>query len=285
MSDSDEASNASDDSFHGSEGGGDHDEEMESDHEVATSKHNKNKQHVLSDDDENDDDENDDDEHGLDELNDDYDSEEDEDYDDRPAKKKKKSAVSRFIVEEAEVDDDDEEDDEEAEEGYDEIVERDKGYVNDEGPSARDIEGRMRRKEMWDQKGEEEMVKYFKTKYGGEMSMAERYGEGEEMSDEITQQGLLPGVKDPNLWLVKCRMGEEKATAIALMRKFIAYQFSEQPLQIKSVIAKEGLRGYIYIEAFKQTHVKQIIEGVGSLRIGSWQQMMVPIKEMTDVLN
>lgn len=47
-----------------------------------------------------------------------------------------------------------------------------------------------------------------------------------------------------------------------------------QPLQIKSVIAKEGLRGYIYIEAFKQTHVKQIIEGVGNLFIGRWQQMV-----------
>jgi len=48
-----------------------------------------------------------------------------------------------------------------------------------------------------------------------------------------------------------------------------------QPLQIKSVIAKEGLRGYIYIEAFKQTHVKQLIDGVGNLRIGSWQQMVI----------
>lgn len=47
-----------------------------------------------------------------------------------------------------------------------------------------------------------------------------------------------------------------------------------QPLQIKSVIAKEGLRGYIYIEAFKQTHVKQIIEDVGNLRIGRWAQMV-----------
>ena len=31
-----------------------------------------------------------------------------------------------------------------------------------------------------------------------------------------------------------------------------------QPLQIKSAIAVEGLKGYIYIEAFKQTHVKQV---------------------------
>jgi anthranilate phosphoribosyltransferase len=31
-----------------------------------------------------------------------------------------------------------------------------------------------------------------------------------------------------------------------------------QPLQVKSVIAVEGLKGYIYIEAYKQTHVKQV---------------------------
>ena len=46
----------------------------------------------------------------------------------------------------------------------------------------------------------------------------------------------------------------------------------------------EGLKGYIYIEAFKQQHVKQAIEDIGNLRIGKWQQLMVPIQEMTDVL-
>lgn len=44
------------------------------------------------------------------------------------------------------------------------------------------------------QKGEEELMEYFRHKYS-ESSAAERYGEGEEMSDEIMQQGLLPGVK------------------------------------------------------------------------------------------
>ncbi len=57
-----------------------------------------------------------------------------------------------------------------------------------------------------------------------------------------------------------------------------------QPLQIKSVVAVEGLKGYIYIEAYKQQHVKQAIEDIGNLRIGRWQQLMVPIKEMTDVM-
>jgi len=84
--------------------------------------------------------------------------------------------------------------------------------------------------------------------------------------------------------MVKCRLGEEKLTVLQLMRKFIAYQTTEEPLQIKSVVSPEGVKGYIYIEAYKQTHVKQAIDGIGSLRMGQYSQMMVPIKEMTDVL-
>ena len=57
-----------------------------------------------------------------------------------------------------------------------------------------------------------------------------------------------------------------------------------QSFNLPSQVAKEHIKGYIYIEAFKQTHVKQVIEGVGNLRMGRWKQHMVPIKEMTDVL-
>jgi transcription elongation factor SPT5 len=56
------------------------------------------------------------------------------------------------------------------------------------------------------------------------------------------------------------------------------------PLMIKSVIVPKDIKGFIYIEAFKQVHVKSAIEGIYSLKIGFWQQMMVPIKEMTEVL-
>ena len=53
------------------------------------------------------------------------------------------------------------------------------------------------------------------------------------MSDEITQQTLLPGVKDPNLWMVKCLPGTEKQTVIRIMDKYIAYQRKGDPLQIR----------------------------------------------------
>lgn len=84
--------------------------------------------------------------------------------------------------------------------------------------------------------------------------------------------------------MVKCRIGEEKATCLLLMRKFLTYQNTSEPLQIKSVVIPEGVKGYIYIEAYKKSHVKSAMENVSNLRVGIWQQQMVPIKEMTDVL-
>ncbi|CAI9740140.1 transcription elongation factor SPT5-like [Octopus vulgaris] len=211
----------------------------------------------------------------------DEDGYDDEEFDEEESRKKrKKSHLSSFILDEADVDEDGEESEEEWEEGAEDIIDRKSVH---EGPSARDIEGKRRLEQIWNSEKEDEIEEYYRQKYG-ESTVTERFGEGEEMSDEITQQGLLPGVKDPNMWVVKCRMGEEKATVVLLMRKFITYQFTDEPLQIKSVIAKEGLKGYIYVEAFKQTHVKQAIEGVGNLRMGRYKQQMVPIKEMTDVL-
>uniref|UniRef100_A0A8D0KEQ0 Transcription elongation factor SPT5 n=1 Tax=Salvator merianae TaxID=96440 RepID=A0A8D0KEQ0_SALMN len=147
-----------------------------------------------------------------------------------------------------------------------------------------DRSGARRLQNLWRDQREEELGEYYMKKYAKSSGDVTPYGVSDELSDDITQQQLLPGVKDPNLWTVKCKIGEERATAIALMRKFIAYQFTDTPLQIKSVVAPEHVKGYIYVEAYKQTHVKQAIEGVGNLRMGFWNQQMVPIKEMTDVL-
>ena len=103
-------------------------------------------------------------------------------------------------------------------------------------------------------------------------------------NEEVKQQSALPGVKDPRLWQVKCRMGEEKQTAIKLLRKYINMEVNGDPLQIISVVVPVGVRGCIYIEAFKQSHVKAALTGVNALGMGKWQQPMVPINEMADVL-
>ncbi|KAA0192293.1 hypothetical protein HAZT_HAZT006833 [Hyalella azteca] len=209
------------------------------------------------------------------------DSEEDEEDEDRPRKKKRRNAVADYFLVEAEVDDPDGEEEDDDEVNYDLL-----GNERDEvGVTAREIEASRRASNIWDNEKEEEIEEYYRRKYAEETSAGARFGVGgEDMSDEITQQTLLPGVKDPNLWMVKCRIGEEKATALQMMRKYIAYQHTEEPLQIKSLVAPEGVKGYVYIESFKQSHVKQAVEGVSNLRIGLWTQTMVPIQQMTDVL-
>ena len=121
----------------------------------------------------------------------------------------------------------------------------------------------------------DEIEEYYRKRYNEDTAAIARFGQGgEEMSDEITQQTLLPGVKDPNLWMVKCIPGTEKQTVLRIMNKFIAYEHTEDPLQIRSVVSPEHVKGYIYIEAFKQTHVKTLIEGISALRIGQYAQQV-----------
>lgn len=198
-------------------------------------------------------------------------------------KKKKKDRFGGFIIDEAEVDDEVEDDDDWEDGGQETGLIANE--VDEVGQTARDIENRRRGTHLWDAQKEQEIEDYLRKKYADDSAAARHFGDGgEEMSDEIVQQTLLPGVKDPNLWMIKCRIGEEKNTVLLLMRKFLAFQHGEEPLQIKSVVAPEGVKGYIYIEAYKQPHVKAAIEKVGNLKMGIWKQQMVPIKEMTDVM-
>ena len=85
------------------------------------------------------------------------------------------------------------------------------GNERDEiGETAREIEANRRANNIWDSEKEEEIEEYYRRKYAEETSAAARFGQGgEDMGDEITQQSLLPGVKDPNLWMMRCRLGEE----------------------------------------------------------------------------
>lgn len=208
------------------------------------------------------------------------------------SKKRKKTGLEAFILDEAEVDEDAAEEDDYDDDEFGDLV--DKRSEVEEAQAAlagqTDISKHRRLQMMFDSENEREIEDYYKNKYA-EQSARENalhsYRESDELNDEITQTAHLPTVKDPNLWMVKCQMGAEKTAALQLMRKYIAYENMKEdpgPLQIKSVIALDAVKGYIYIEAYKQTHVKQAIDGINNLRLGLYKQNMVPISEMTDVL-
>ncbi|CAI4228197.1 unnamed protein product [Auanema sp. JU1783] len=211
------------------------------------------------------------------------DSEEEEEIK-QTAKKKKRGRKSRqpkgtdFIIRDVYVDDDAEEDD-------DYVDDDDRGFEPNEREEAerymKQIEAERRsERNLFANMNEDEIGRYFENKYKSAPSRDMVDDDGG--LDDISQHSLLPSTKDPNLWIVKCRMGEEKLVAMQLMRKYIAYETSDEPLQIKSIVVKEGLKGMIYIEAYKQSHVASAIDGISALN--SYNIAMVPIKDMVDTL-
>ncbi|XP_057490454.1 putative transcription elongation factor SPT5 homolog 1 isoform X2 [Actinidia eriantha] len=107
------------------------------------------------------------------------------------------------------------------------------------------------------------------------------HAEYDEETTDVEQQALLPSVRDPKLWMVKCAIGREREAAVCLMQKSLD---KGSELQIRSAIALDHLKNYIYVEADKEAHVKQACNGLRVIYTNT-KITLVPIKEMTDVLS
>ncbi|KAI6216520.1 DRB sensitivity-inducing factor large subunit [Aphelenchoides fujianensis] len=63
-----------------------------------------------------------------------------------------------------------------------------------------------------------------------------------------------PTTKDPNLWIIKVlRSGQERAITLQLLRRCIASANKDEPLNIKSIVCKDALKGMLYVEARSRT--------------------------------
>ncbi|XP_062098611.1 putative transcription elongation factor SPT5 homolog 1 [Humulus lupulus] len=209
------------------------------------------------------------------EDDDEEEEEEDEEFEGGSAasrkKRNKKASSSRFFDLEAEVDSDDEE---EEDDGEDDFIVDGTTEIPDEGDGRR-----MHRRPLLPREDDQEDVEAL------ERRIQERYArtihtEYDEETTDVDQQALLPSVRDPKLWMVKCAIGKEREVAACLMQKYID---KGPELQIRSVIALDHLKNYIYIEADKEAHVKEACKGLRNLY--AQKIMLVPIREMTDVLS
>ncbi|KAJ0233254.1 putative transcription elongation factor SPT5 1 [Hirschfeldia incana] len=212
------------------------------------------------------------------------DSEEEEDDDDEDyggsrrgkggggGAKRKKFSAARFVDDIADQvdDDDEEEDDGDGEDGF-----------IDTGTDLPDE--RVDRRPYHDRRGFDENDDVDVDDL--ERRIQERFYRPQEEYDEeatdVEQQALLPSVRDPKLWMVKCAIGREREVAVCLMQKYID-RGSE--LQIRSVVALDHLKNYIYVEADKEAHVKEAIKGMRNI-YANQKILLVPIREMTDVLS
>lgn len=73
---------------------------------------------------------------------------------------------------------------------------------------------------------------------------------------------MLPGVSDPQMWQVRVKKNYERTAIISLTNKHLYYQSIGKPLSILSVTCSDTTEGYIYVEAFKEIHVRQACEGL-----------------------
>jgi len=205
------------------------------------------------------------------------DDDDDDDDDDQPvAKKRRPAGANQFIEEEAEAsEEEDEEEDEEEEEG-------DGGADGDDGDAvdAKAVERENRRLDAERRKAEEAKL---------EAQVRERYenrpdqgawDDDEDFGEDTRFQELPDATRDPKLWLLKCKPGGEKMLIISLMQKYLDAAEAGTPLSIKSALCTE-IKGYIYVEAFKEAHVREATQGLNGL---FYRITQVPPREMTDVM-
>ena len=75
----------------------------------------------------------------------------------------------------------------------------------------------------------------------------------------MSVQATLPNVQDPNLWLVPCLPGKERFAVEALLKKYFKYLHHQtKKLFIKTAFTTDMNTGYIYVEAYKEIHVRRV---------------------------
>eukprot|EP00486_Rosalina_sp_Unknown_P003511 CAMPEP_0201573720 /NCGR_PEP_ID=MMETSP0190_2-20130828/17724_1 /ASSEMBLY_ACC=CAM_ASM_000263 /TAXON_ID=37353 /ORGANISM="Rosalina sp." /LENGTH=495 /DNA_ID=CAMNT_0048001007 /DNA_START=47 /DNA_END=1530 /DNA_ORIENTATION=- len=99
----------------------------------------------------------------------------------------------------------------------------------------------------------------------------------------ISVQATLPNVQDPNLWLVPCLPGKERFAVEELLKKYFKYLHHQtKKLFIKTAFTTDMNTGYIYVEAYKEIHVRRACEDISGLN--TWKLRLVPRNEMVDAL-
>ncbi|XP_022939551.1 putative transcription elongation factor SPT5 homolog 1 isoform X2 [Cucurbita moschata] len=203
--------------------------------------------------------------------------EEEEDDDDEDfggggrRRRAKRPSGSQFLDIEAEVDSDD---DEEDDDGEDDFIVDNGADIPDE-----DENRRMHRRPLLPREDEQEDVEALERRIQARYARS-NHMEYDEETTEVEQQALLPSVRDPKLWMVRCAIGREREAAVCLMQKCID---RGPEMQIRSAVALDHLKNYIYIEADKEAHVREACKGLRNMY--AQKITLVPIKEMTDVLS
>jgi transcription elongation factor SPT5 len=193
-----------------------------------------------------------------------------------------KTKRSRFIDDIAEVEDDDDDDDED-DSGLEDLIDDD-----GDQPTEVDLaEVRRAMREVQANKDDEidpeALKKFISERYTKERAAAYAstdvdYGNLVQQT-AVLQQALMPKATDPKLWVIRCADGAERDIVVRLTQKCYDYASKGTPLLIKSAFCKDGLKGFIYVEARSEAHVLKALTGLRSVYL-SKKPKQVPLDEM-----
>lgn len=200
-----------------------------------------------------------------------------------PRKKKRKKGNALLDLEAEEDDAEDDDDDEELgvrgliadDDDVDGDVDRDKEQMRAQ---------RFERERAMRNDDPEEMVRYFQDRFGDGNYADDDDEPGPPDIAGIDQQSLLPTIRDPRIWIVRCKKpGHERRAVFSLLQKSFNLKKRGIEIGIFSAIAPEHLKGRIYVEAFSAAQVEFAISGLELLT--SYEGIKaLPLEEMTDVL-
>ncbi|KAL9224359.1 hypothetical protein vseg_000402 [Gypsophila vaccaria] len=111
-----------------------------------------------------------------------------------------------------------------------------------------------------------------------------RYAEDDyDSKRSVDKSFYMPSVVEPKIWKVKCKVGREKNVVFCLIQKYLDLKVLGTKLQIISTFSVEHVKGFVFIEAEKQSDVAeacyQLADVYGTLVV------LVPSNEVGQLLN
>ena len=137
---------------------------------------------------------------------------------------------------------------------------------------------------LYDERHFKERNKQMKITDDNEETIIKRLNEkANEPEEEEDYEEVRPTSEDPKLWLIKCKIGDEKDCLANLYHKFFYFQKKEPKdrLKIYSITSFDNLKGKIFIEAFSERDVIYAVTGMSNVNQNSIQ--LIPINERMKV--
>ncbi|KAJ2819858.1 transcription elongation factor spt5, partial [Coemansia erecta] len=121
-----------------------------------------------------------------------------------------------------------------------------------------------------------------RERYSGYATSGKRGAAPAMDAEWVPQRLIIPGIHDPHMWMVRCSVGKERDIVIAAARRVLEWASSGKFNGVYSIYCRDGLSGYIYVEARSQSDAQTALEGIPGAFTG--RLTLVAIDEMVDAV-